>query len=236
MHKQIIILAAGKGSRMNSDTPKPMQQVKNVPMLDRVIKAARKSTSDIILVHSTTLSPYLDKYTGCQFILQQEQLGTAHAVFCALGQIKKSSFVTVVYADHPFIDNMVIDKMFDSIQSNSYSAMTLASIQEEANSYGRIVCSGPEISQIVEYKNLSAEQKNIKLCNSALMSFAPGVLHQFLPLVFEQPKLTEYYLTVMVEILVKHGQKVSYVLDEECKYSLGVNTPEELKYANQSNF
>jgi bifunctional UDP-N-acetylglucosamine pyrophosphorylase/glucosamine-1-phosphate N-acetyltransferase len=240
MQKQIVILAAGKGSRMKSDIPKPMQLVKSKPMLDTIISASKISTSDIILVHSDSLNPYLNRHSDCKLVSQKEQLGTAHAVSCALSKIKKDSFVTIIYADHPFIDNIVIDKVFDSIIQSNYACVTLASIQTGDNTYGRIINNGLEINKIVEFKNLLEDEKKISLCNSAVMSFAPGVLHKFLPMVLEmnleERKSTEYYLTAIVEILVQNDQKVSYVIDQDYKYSVGVNTQTELQTANQSTF
>jgi UDP-N-acetylglucosamine pyrophosphorylase len=236
MQKQIVILAAGKGSRMNSEIPKPMQLVKDRPMLDVIISAAADVTKDIILVHSDSLNPYLDRYHDRTLVKQDQQLGTAHAVFCALNAIRQDTLVTVIYADHPFIDSSVINRISSQLVNSDYSCMTLASIQEEHNAYGRIVHSGPEILDIIEFKDLSEEQKNIKLCNSAVMSFAPGVLHEFLPMILEKPQTHEYYLTSIVRLLVQHNKKVSYVIDQEYKYSIGVNTQSELKMANQSNF
>ncbi len=238
MHKQVVILAAGKGSRMGSDKPKPLHLVKDEPMLDRVVNAALNVTPDVVLVHSDALVPYLSRYDKCLPVLQQERFGTAHAVFCALEKIKKDSFVTIVYADHPFIDTIIIDKMFSQINDTEYCSMTLASIQEGENAYGRIILNGQEITKIVEFRNLSEEQKQIKLCNSALMVFRPGVLHEFLPKLMERKiqDQAEYYLTGIVDTINTNGGKVSYVLDDDSKYSFGVNTQQELQEANQSNF
>lgn len=238
MNKQIVILAAGKGSRMSSILPKPLQLVKNTPMLDRIVRAAFESTPDVVLVHSDALIPYLQQYPKCQLVLQNERLGTAHAVFCALEKIKKDSFVTIVYADHPFIDSLIIDKMFQAISHTDYSCVTLASIQEQENAYGRIVSNDSEVLEIVECRNLSQQQKAIKLCNSALMSFAPSILHNFLPKVLQEDKLTtdEYYLTKIVKILNENAHKVSYIINDDGKYSIGVNTKKELEAANQLNF
>jgi UDP-N-acetylglucosamine pyrophosphorylase len=239
-NRQVVILAGGKGSRMNSSVPKPLQLVKNTPMLDGIMQAALLSTPDVILVHSDALTPYLDKYSKSQLALQSESLGTAHAVFCALKKIKKDSFVTIAYADHPFIDNIIIDKMFETIScaNYSYSCLIMASIQEQENTYGRIITKGPEVLEIIEYRNLSQEQKAIKLCNSALMSFAPGILHTFLPEIFLEERLLtdEYYLTKIVKILSKSARKVSYIINNDSKYSLGVNTKKELEQANQLIF
>jgi UDP-N-acetylglucosamine pyrophosphorylase len=237
MNKQVVILAAGRGSRMISNVPKPMHLVKDTPMLDRVVRASLNSTPDVILVYSDALVPYLDKYPECQPVLQNEQLGTAHAVFCALEKIKKNSFVTIIYADHPFIDTFIIDQMFNAIEHTNYSCITLASLQEQDNAYGRIIRNDSDILEIVEYRNLSEEQRSIKLCNSALMSFAPDILHKFLFKIFEEDKdkasTNEYYLTRIVKILNENGHKVSYVINDNNKYSLGVNTKKELEIANQ---
>jgi bifunctional UDP-N-acetylglucosamine pyrophosphorylase/glucosamine-1-phosphate N-acetyltransferase len=235
MEKQIIILAAGKGTRMASSIPKPMQQVNNQPMLESVVSAALKVTSDIVLVHSNAMRAYLNSYTQTQLVLQQDQNGTAHAVFCALDKISITAFVTVIYADHPFIDNIVIEKVLAKIMTTSHSVVTLASIQDSANAYGRIMAEGEHVKQIIEFKDLSPEQQHVKLCNSAVMCFAPGVLHEHLPTLLAQPKEGEYYLTSIVELLVSAGKSASYIIDQNHRYSIGVNTKSELEIANQLN-
>jgi bifunctional UDP-N-acetylglucosamine pyrophosphorylase/glucosamine-1-phosphate N-acetyltransferase len=130
MNEQIVILAAGKGARMNSPLPKPMHKVENQTMLDKVINASKQVTDQIILVHSHQMLPYLQGYSQYQLVLQEEQLGTAHAAFCALEKINKDSFVTLAYSDHPFIDSPIINKLFDNIIGSNYNYLTLASIQE----------------------------------------------------------------------------------------------------------
>jgi UDP-N-acetylglucosamine pyrophosphorylase len=233
MEKQIIILAAGKGTRMQSDLPKPMQQVLGKPMLEGVVNAARKVTSNIVLVHSASMLPYLDDYGDCQLVLQENQNGTAHAVYCALDKISSAAFVTIIYADHPFIDSIVIEKVFNKIMTSAHAVVTLASIQKEPNAYGRIIASGELIKEIIEFKDLKPEQQNINLCNSALMAFGPNILTEFLPRMIATPQESEYYLTAIVEQLIVSGKTASYVLEQEAKYSIGVNTKAELASANQ---
>jgi bifunctional UDP-N-acetylglucosamine pyrophosphorylase/glucosamine-1-phosphate N-acetyltransferase len=179
------------------------------------------------------MQEYLQGYSNCQLVLQSERLGTAHAVFCALDKIKTDSFVVVVYADHPFIDSAIIGKAFDNAMQGSSACTLLAHEHEEENSYGRIIHNQGNVLKIVEAKDLAEEEKGIRLCNSAVICFAPGVLKKYLPIVISEKKFSEYYLTSIVEILATNNQKVSYFIDLEDKYSLGVNTKQELYNANK---
>ena len=235
MHHQIIILAAGNGSRMNSSLPKPMHLVNDAPMLATIIASAKKFTPDVVLLYSAALANYLANYRDCTFVLQQEPpLGTAHAVFCALQKLDPAKYSTVLYADHPFIDHQIIADVAKQITLGKYDCATLASIQQEPNNYGRLICNGQDVSKIVEFKNLTLEQQKITLCNSAVMSFAPGILHQFLPMLMQQDRdQGEFYLTEMVELLAQHNKKTSYVIDHQRKSSIGVNTQSELTKVNE---
>lgn len=238
IHHQIIILAAGKGRRMNSSLPKPMHLVNDVPMLDTIIANAKKFTPDVVLLHSAALANYLANYNYCALVLQPEPpLGTAHAVFCALQKLDPAKYITVLYADHPFINHQIIADVAKQSTLGEYDCTTLASIQQGPNNYGRLICNGPEVSKIVEFKNLTLEQQKITLCNSAVMSFAPGILHQFLPMLMQQDREQgEFYLTEMVALLAQHNKKTSYVIDHQRKASIGVNTQSELIKVNELKF
>ena len=92
---QIIILAAGKGNRMNSELPKVMHKVAGVPMIERVIRSSKSVTDDLVLVYSDHLEPYLSAISpDCKLVKQKEQLGTAHAVFVAKNKFSKDGIIS----------------------------------------------------------------------------------------------------------------------------------------------
>lgn len=236
MKKQIVILAAGKGSRMKSKLPKVMHEVGGKPMLVRVVENCAAVTDDLILVYSDHLEKYLPRFSNCKFVKQRMQLGTAHAVASALDQISPDKNIGVIYGDNPLITPQIIENLFTYMDSKVADLVTLAFEHQEENQYGRIVCDAEgKFERIVEAKFATPEEISITLCNSGIMSFAPGALHKYLPaclLPKQQNPERELYLTDIVEVCVKDGGKVEYFTPHDSDDVVGVNTQEELEYAN----
>jgi UDP-N-acetylglucosamine pyrophosphorylase len=233
---QIIILAAGHGTRMASSLPKVMHKVGDRPMLDSVLYNAKGASDNVILVYSDQLRPYLEPYiNSCQFVLQRQPLGTAHAVFCANQQIETTKEVIVIFGDNPFISSEIIQKMITHLRDTNSAVATLVFEREDPAQYGRIITDKEgNFLKIVEFKFASEEEKKITLCNSGIMAFAPEVLQKYLPecLSLAEGEVRELYLTDMVEICMRHKEKVSYLLSEDSNLVVGVNTPKELEVAN----
>src|SRR4051812_14361 len=122
MLKQIIILAAGKGSRMQSDLPKVMHKVAGRSMVERVKDNCKEVTSDLVLVYSDHLLPYLSLFSGCKLVKQEEQLGTAHAVAIATDFINLEKVTAVIYADNPLITPSIIENLFQHLEETSSAA------------------------------------------------------------------------------------------------------------------
>ncbi len=234
---QIIILAAGKGSRMKSELPKVMHEVAGKPMLEHVIDNCRKISDNLILVYSDHIEEFLPLFAGkCDFVKQEEQLGTAHAVFVAKSKFDPTQPIGVIYGDNPLITEEIIQNLFDHMQNTASKAVTLVFEYDKPNAYGRIVVdSNGEFERIVESKFANSEEKKITLCNSGIMSFAPGILGKYiddclrLDPAFPEKEL---YLTEIIEICAKNGEKFSYYTSDNHNLVLGVNTQAELQNAN----
>jgi len=234
---QIIILAAGKGSRMKSELPKVMHEVGGKPMLQHVIDNCRKVTDDLVLVYSDHIEKFLPEIAqDCKLVKQEEQLGTAHAVSVARSKYDNSKPIGVIYGDNPLITPEIIEGLFERMQQSRAQAITLAFEYDKPNAYGRIVLDEQGgFLRIVESKYASEQEKQITLCNSGIMAFSPGVLDKYIDECLvkdkEQPE-KELYLTEIIEVCSKHGEKVDYYLSENHNLVLGVNTQDELKNAN----
>ena len=237
MDKQIIILAAGKGSRMNSELPKVMHKVGGTPMLERVMHNCKMVTDNLILVYSQHLEPYLSRFEqNCKLINQKEQLGTAHAVAVAKDLFDDQQYIGVIYGDNPLITSDIIEDLFKHLKNTNSKAVTLAFEYEKENQYGRIIVDKQgNFKKIVETKFSNDLEKKITLCNSGIMAFAPGILGQYIDKCLvadlENPK-KELYLTEIIEICSAHGEKVSYFKSNDHKLVVGVNTQDELASAN----
>ena len=238
MQTQIIILAAGKGSRMKSNLPKVMHKVGNKPMLQMVVDNAYAVTNDIILVYSNHIVEYLPIFKNkCKVALQEEQLGTAHAVWVANSLINNNIQSAVIYGDNPLITSQIITELFAHLEASKASIATLVFEHEEPNEYGRIILDEKGgFKKIVEFKVATDLEKKIKLCNSGIMAFAPGILEKYLPVCIDQsqkPSVKELYLTEIIEICGNAGEKVTYYTSKNHQLVIGVNTQEELEAADR---
>lgn len=233
---QIIILAAGNGSRMESSLPKVMHKVGGIPMIERVLNNAKKVTEDIILVHSSGLIPYLTPYRKiCKFTLQKEQLGTAHAVQAAENLIDHSKYVIVIYGDNPLITSDIIHDLSSHLYHTEAAVCTLAFEREDPAQYGRIITDEVgNFVKITEFKDANDKEKKITLCNSGIMGFAPQILKKYLPLCLNPLILQkEFYLTRIIEICANNNEKVSYYLSPDSESVVGINTQAELRKVNK---
>ncbi len=235
---QMIILAAGKGSRMNSELPKVMHKVNGKPMLESVMQHCWGATEDIVLVYSEHLEPYLKQFSNrCTLAHQKEQLGTAHAVYVAKDMFNDSVPIGVIYGDNPLITSEIITDSFAHLKQENAAVATLAFEYDKPNAYGRIVTDKDgNFLKIIESKFANEEQKKITLCNSGVMVFAPGILNKYIEecLVKDQENPEkELYLTDIIRVCVNAGEKVTYYKVENHKLVIGVNTQAELKALNK---
>lgn len=234
---QIIILAAGKGSRMKSTLPKVMHEVGGKPMLEHVVSNCRQVTNDLVLVYSHHLEPYLDKFANrCKLAYQAEALGTAPAVAAAKDFFSKDEVIGVIYGDNPLITPNIISGLFQHLEATGSKVVTLAFEYDKPNQYGRIIIDeNNNFVKIVEAKFATNEEKNITLCNSGIMAFAPNILEKYIDkcLVNDSANMqTELYLTKIIEICATGGEKVSYYKSTQHDLVIGINNQEELQTAN----
>lgn len=236
-NEQIVILAAGKGSRMKSDLPKVMHEVGGKPMIQRIIDSCLRVTDDLILVYSDHLKEYLPLFAGCKFAEQKSQQGTAHAVSAAMDQLNLHKNIGVIYGDNPLITDDIIAQLFAYMVEKKAAVVTLAFEYAKENQYGRIVVDRDgKFIKIIEAKYANSEELKITICNSGIMVFAPGILQKYLPecLVHDPNKPErELYLTDMIEVCSKAGERVDYYIPEDSDKVVGVNTKDELENANR---
>lgn len=234
--KQIIILAAGKGSRMNSELPKVMHEVGGKPMLRCVVDNSKAVSDDLILVYSDHIEEYLDQFPECKPAYQKQQLGTAHAIHAGYDLLDHDKYIAVVYGDNPLITSKIITDLFEHIKQKGEALSTLAFNHSKPNQYGRIVTdSEGNFLRIVESKFANDEEKKIELCNSGVMVFAPGTLKEYLSKCLkpdENHPDRELYITDIVEICASAGEKLGYYVPKDSSLVIGVNTKEELEAAN----
>lgn len=230
----VIILAAGKGTRMKSTLPKVMHKVAGLEMLNLVIKSVLPlKPQDITIVISQELvkfkSDICKKHPSLaiNFALQDQRLGTANAVETALKSINNTAKNTLILcADVALITSDTLKRMYDQILN--HDLVILAFNCKEENSYGRLVVDqSNKLAAIVEYKDANSKQREITLCNSGIMIVNSTQLKKLLPKISNNNVAMEYYLTDIIGLAANDGLKCSYIQTDE-EEVLGVNSMIEL--------
>ena len=227
----ILILAAGKGTRMNSDTPKVMHTLGGVPMIDHVIaKAKLLRPFQISIMINKSLSGLKKKYPDVQMLLQEPQLGTGHAVqiFQKKNKLDNNSKLIVLYGDNPLIDLHDLKNMNAQLAKKD---VVIMGFKPKINTgYGIVVENKGKVSKIVEFKDASAIQKKIKTCNSGIMAFSSKALKLVTQIKNNNAK-KEFYLTDIVKLSKKYNHKIKLINAKDVKTALGINDMYELGVA-----
>lgn len=236
MYKCALILAAGQGTRIKSDLPKVLHKVCGKEMVNHVIDTMRKAKIDDIDVIIGKGAELVKEKTASRNIiysLQEEQLGTGHAVKCAIDFLKNKTGVVGVFAgDAPLIKPETIENLFETHINNKNAATLLSSIVEDPTGYGRIVRDGEEVLKIVEHKDCTEEELKINEMNAAIYCFDIESLLSSLEKLSNDNKQGEYYLTDVIGILKGEGKKVG-ALSIDYEETIGVNSRVQLAEAEE---
>jgi bifunctional UDP-N-acetylglucosamine pyrophosphorylase / glucosamine-1-phosphate N-acetyltransferase len=233
-----IVLAAGKGTRMKSDLPKVFHDVCGKPMLSYVLSAIRRLGAGEIYVvvgHRQELIRKYYKDWGIGFIVQEEQLGTAHAVMQAEKHLAGcNGTVLVVAGDMPLIKSETLKKMVEfHLKSKSKGTVLTARISEPAD-FGRIIRNKKnKLVKIVEKKDASLKELKINEINTGVYCFDAKHLLLALQQIRPENAQKEYYLTDVIEIFSKKRLPVFAYLMENPEEAIGINTKEELGLVEQ---
>ncbi|HDZ08641.1 bifunctional UDP-N-acetylglucosamine diphosphorylase/glucosamine-1-phosphate N-acetyltransferase GlmU [Pseudohongiella sp.] len=229
MSIDVIVLAAGKGTRMYSDQPKVLHTLAGKPMLSHVLDAATAITADTIHVvtgyQSSQVRAYFAEHpvaTPLKWVEQTEQLGTGHAVLQAIPAVDDDKTVLVLYGDVPLITPATLQQLRQKAEETGIAVLTL--ITDNPTGLGRIIRDEVgQISAIVEEKDASDEQKKITEINTGIMAFSASRLKQWLQSLTTANAQGEYYLTDTVAIACGDGCKVSSLLTHDENEVQGVN-------------
>lgn len=240
MRNQIVILAAGKGTRMGGSVPKVLVMLKNKPLILYLLEQVDKINQlikPVIVVGYKAESIKAVLGNDYFYAYQDKQLGTAHALLSAKNKIKAEN-ILVLYGDHPFIKAPSL-KALMSLHHKKNSKLTMLTTTVKNfkgenklfEHFGRIVRgSRKKISKIVEYKDASAGQKKIMELNPGIYMFNTNWLWEHIKNIQNKNAQGEHYLTDIVEVAISHGQQVeSLAIDP--KEVIGVNSREDLKFA-----
>ncbi len=238
---QIVILAAGKGTRMGSDFPKVLVPVNGKPMINHLMEAVMANEINfrpIVVVspdNKEIISQALKDY-DVEYAIQDKQLGTGHAVACSRNYINpEAKNILVLYGDHPFLKTESI-KQFLKLEPEALTIMptVLPSFDDWYHNFyhlGRIARNElGEVKGIIEFKDSTEEEKKIKEINLGFMCFNKNWLFTNVDNLKDDNKAHEFYLTDMVKIAFSQGHKINALLIESHE-AMGINNQEELKIA-----
>jgi len=230
-----IILAAGKGKRMNSDLPKVLLKANGKSMLEYNLNLAKEiGSSRIITVigyRKEDILTLLKHWPDVETVVQEEQLGTGHAVMQVSGNLADyKGNILVLYGDVPLLTTKTINQLADFHNQNENAVSVLSAKLDNPFGYGRIVRDEyGEFEKIVEEKDASDEEKMVQEINSGIMVFRSEELFRSLNMVRNNNSQKEYYLTDTIEILRDMGRKVGVIIAENSNEVLGANTPVQLQ-------
>lgn len=231
MALEVIVLAAGQGTRMRSTLPKVLHQLGGVPLLQHVLNTVAILDPDKVhIVYGYGGEQLLDCFSTTddkiRWVAQPEQLGTAHAVNQALPQVPEDNQVLVVYGDIPMISSQTLTSLLQSAQK---SLGILTARLDSPKQYGRIIRDRQDrVVDIVEHKEANAEQITIQEINAGFMAAPAGQLKELLSKVKNSNTQQEYYLTDVVRLAVEMGLAVNDVRCNDEWEITGVNTRAEL--------
>ena len=229
----VIILAAGKGTRMKSDLPKVFHEILGEPMLTYVLETVKKLAPRLTLLvvgHKRDLIMDYYKDWKMKFVSQEQQLGTGHAVMQARSDLEDfSGTVLVLAGDVPLLSEKTLRELIDFHVKNKAAATDLTAVLKDAGNYGRVVRKkSGEILKIVEKKDASPEELKINEINTGTFCFEKRALFSALAEVRAENAQQEYYLTDTIEILRKKNLPVFAFKADDPSETVGVNTKEEL--------
>ena len=231
----IVIMAAGKGTRLKSKRPKVLHQIGGKPLLAHVIASASRVVAPehiyVVVGHEAERVRAAVASTGVRFVEQAEQRGTGHAIQCARAAIGGYQDVLVLSGDVPLVRPRTIERVWQ-FHREAKAAMTLLSaVPENPFGYGRVIRlspKSPEVAAIVEQKSLDQSQEKIREINSGLYAFRRAPLLEHLDKLDADNPHRELYLTDMAGILRAAGERVVAIEAEDANEILGANTIAEM--------
>jgi len=229
-----IILAAGLGTRMKSDRAKVLHEINGKPMVIYVIETASKIVGkDIVLVvgkQAEKVKELVSAVYEVLFALQEDQLGTGHAVKCALPLIPEyAEQVLILCGDVPLLSSDTVTKLYDNHMREKRDISILAAEIENPKGYGRVIIDEKQsVLGIVEEADATADQKRIKTINSGIYCVKKTFLKYSLNKIKADNAQGEFYLTDIVKIGYKENKKVGAIIGENNEEILGINSMQDL--------
>jgi UDP-N-acetylglucosamine diphosphorylase/glucosamine-1-phosphate N-acetyltransferase len=231
----VVILAAGMGTRMQSDKAKVLHEIQGRPMILYVVETARKIVGDDVVVvighQAQKVRAIVSDTAELRFAYQEQQLGTAHAVLCALPLVPEHcEHVVILCGDVPLIQPETIADLAADHLSARRDISVLAVELDIPFGYGRILLDdNRQISAIIEEADATADQKQIKLINSGIYCVDKAFLLEALPKIRPDNAQGEFYLTDIMSVGYKEKRNMGVMIGTNRQQILGINTCRDLE-------
>jgi len=229
----VVILAGGKGTRMKSARPKVLHRLAGLPLVEHVLATAvaiqPRSISIVIGHEASRVREALARHAGLSFVVQEPQLGTAHALLTTEPLLEGASGTLVLLSgDVPLLTPKTLQTLVDRHGSTHAAATVVTAIVGNPHGYGRIVRNGQEIARIVEEKDATAVEREICEINSGIYAFELEGLFDAVRGIAAENAQREYYLPDLVAIFRRQGKHVDTVTVANAAEIEGVNSRAEL--------
>ncbi len=234
MSVSLIVLAAGKGTRMNSDLPKVLHRLGAAPLLHHALQAGQTLDPEQIVIVAGHGAAEVEKAArayddSVEVVFQAEQLGTGHAVAQAAPLLAGAAGDAIVlYGDTPFVRSETLQAMLNA--RAQHAVVVLGFEAADPGRYGRLITSGDALERIVEFKDANEAERTVTLCNSGVICADASMLFDLVSQVGNDNASGEYYLTDIVAIARRLGLSAGVVRCDEAE-TLGINTRAELSLA-----
>lgn len=232
-----VVLAAGKGTRMKSDLPKVLHPLAGRPLLDHVLDTVEAVGIDhtvVVVGHMADLVQESCARPGLEFVLQETQLGTGHAVQMAVPKLMASNYCVVLAGDVPLLTPATLNALVESSVGSDAAAVILTCVVDDAGAYGRIIKDdGGKVLKIVEARDATDEEMAVGEYNTGILCFRTDLMIEALKNLTTDNDQGEYYLTDTVAWLVSQGYLVEAVATTDPDEVGGINTVAELEAAGE---
>lgn len=238
MNHTVVILAAGLGTRMRSKRAKVLHRAGGLALVEQVVAAARTLApyGRIVVVtgHQAELVEALLQPLGVGFARQDGQKGTGHALASCRDVVPHDGLLTVLYGDTPLLTASTLARLRDQQTDSGAAATLITTTLADPTGYGRILLNeAGDVTQIVEEKACTPEQRKLTLINSGIYCFQAELLWKHIGEIVPNAASGELYLTDMAEIFALHGLRVRPMQVDDATELLGINTRVELAYADR---
>ena len=235
----IVILAAGKGTRMKSDKAKVLHELLGRPMISYVIETSKRTNpANVVVVvghQAEAVKGAIDSELGVEFAIQEKQLGTGHAVMCALPHLnQQSDKVLVLCGDTPLISSDTIVKLIKKINDDECDLSMLAVDMDCPTGYGRVIVdSAGHVSKIVEEADTTPVEKKIRTVNAGVYCFKKNYLEKSIVKIKSNNAQKEIYLTDIIEIANQDQKRIGLVTSSDKYEVIGINDMENLRIVEE---